>query len=355
MEIRLPKGSNAIGLLATPDERGEVSGEAEVLLHDKASFRVDGARVEDGRTIYTVTYLGRGTVEKGDRVGHGFHGNQWVDAASQSTVGEPRRSGDAARTPREALETAREVADTLGMGGRPRFVGSLARILGDPELLTRRGDLSGGSRNVSLAILDSIGCTDRPSLVDEARFQTTPGDTLWTGVHDGRRATAAEKALAFTTGEASRIGGGAFGPAWYATTDQEYASEYAAPSDGDGEGGIIPSKLSPGSTTLGWITASRRYDPSSPAEAMNAIDAFLGGDGSAGTATMNVAGALTDPDFPNLRAAMDGVDALTDGETGHVMVLNRAALTVPPSWVRVTVDGGVTTLSREDLGPRMSA
>ena len=282
---------------------------------------------------------------KGDVAGHDFHGNQWSSGMTGTTPD--------GRSYKELEAQAKELSSKLGYGDK--FAENLVRVCADSTTLKKYAEINEAGRNqlkVANLIFDRIGNNNPPKVVSPTEFDSAKSDvpTLYTGISD-HRSPASDKISDFAYGQGTKVGAGAFGRAWYATTDKSGAEYYARQWSDAGKtvGGVMSIKLQSGARVMDYndaIKTVRAADTRPGAGVLDDIDKVTemisAGKPELEGIAHTVAQAILAGD-ENIALAMMGVDALTTNinENGekYVMLLNRSKLLVSSQYEKTDEQG----------------
>ena len=287
---------------------------------------------------------------KGDVPGHVFHGNQWSSGMGGTTPD--------GRSYNELEAQAKELSSKLGYGDK--FAENLVRVCADSTTLGKYAEINEAGRNqlkVANLILDRIGNNNPPKVVSPSEFASVKSDlpTLYTGISD-HRSPASDKISDFAYGQGTKVGAGAFGRAWYATTDKSGAEDYARQWSDTGKtvGGVMNLKLQSGSKVMDYdkaIGELKQTDTRTGTGLLDDIDKVTemisAGKPELEGIAHTVAQTILAGD-ENITLAMMGVDALTTNinENGekYVMLLNRSKLVVSSQYDK-TDERGITPVA----------
>jgi len=285
------------------------------------------------------------TVSKGDIEGHPFHGNQY-------TLGMGGTTPDG-RSYEKLEAKAKEIAKELGYGDYPKFAENLVRVAANSKTLADyAGVTESGRGHLKLAnlVFDRIGNNEPPKVLSQSEFDKYRSKLppLFTGIST-HRSPAEDKIADFAYGKGVKIGAGAFGRAWYSTTNAENAQYYASSAhNGEVDGGVMKLKLQADSKVLDYNKAVKALNnaESKSADILKNIDAVAemlsAGKPQLKDIAETAAQTIVAGD-ENIRLAMMGVDALTakveENGNSYVMILNRGKLVMSDTYDKVSPSG----------------
>lgn len=298
--------------------------------------------ITKGELTYTEQLV---AFAKGDLPGHDFHGNQY-------TLGMGGTTPDG-RSYEKLEARAKEIAKELGYGDYPKFAENLVRVAANSKTLADyAGVTESGRGHLKLAnlVFDRIGNNEPPKVLSQSEFDKYRSKLppLFTGIST-HRSPAEDKIADFAYGKGVKIGAGAFGRAWYSTTNAENAQYYASSAhNGEVDGGVMKLKLQADSKVLDYNKAVKALNnaESKSADILKNIDAVAemlsAGKPQLKDIAETAAQTIVAGD-ENIRLAMMGVDALTakveENGNSYVMILNRGKLVMSDTYDKVSPSG----------------
>jgi len=275
-------------------------------------------------------------INKGDKKGHAFHGNQYKEGES----GEPTVSPELRQHIHDFAEgfVPSQFVET--------YTNNLSKILASPERyeklraeLVAGGDKTfGGSDIKAITMLSGMGGV--PKVVSNSAFSKIDSPVLYQGLKSGTEVNNpganrpaedinAENMVAnFAYSPIPHFGGGDYGIAYYTSQEPSVSGQYANGEDN----AMLRMKLSPDAITMGYDQAERTFDYNPDAVKQLLTDTGFKNFDVEGSREMSWYLGTS-----NTTAMLCGVSALTrDTPYGqYTMVLDRSQVSVANTYTKI--------------------
>jgi transcriptional regulator with XRE-family HTH domain len=233
-----------------------------------------------------------------------------------------------ARASSTASPTARALAEPVTNTAQATSTQSWRKLSTDEIADLQRFDDQSNQDLRLLEITRRNGHAGRPTLVDRATFESTPGTELWRGVNSRYtpNTKAAQMIRSFQTDEVPYTGLGVYGNGHYfangPASGRNVARQYAG--GGSMDGAMTRAKLRKGAKVIDQSTAAERAVFDSDVWQRRAYD-LNGVNKKEFDKAMAMYKMLRDP---GRWASLNGYDAMKVPQSGYTVILNRSALII---------------------------